>query len=105
VLPARLSTANPPQRIARAQPSVSCRRPDQGFHPFSPAAFLASAYAVRVWLPALHAGATFVLLVHSGKCGGIRPECDLGPTILIGSAVHDLGQSRVDNDDRGGQRR
>ena len=41
--PARLSTANPPQRLAREQPSVWCRHPDQGLHPLSPAASLACA--------------------------------------------------------------
>jgi hypothetical protein len=46
----------------------------------------------------LHAGVP-------GKCGGNRLECDHGPTILIGSALHDLGQCIVDHDDRGGQRR
>src|SRR5208282_5116756 len=44
--PARLSTANPPQRLAREQPSVWCRRPDQGLHPLSPAASSACAQHV-----------------------------------------------------------
>jgi len=44
-MPPRLSTANPPQRLA--SPSVCRRHPDQGLHPLCPAASLASAYAVR----------------------------------------------------------